>query len=150
MRQVREGVVCGSVNAHIASVVHILRVPPGCHSRVGCNAAIDRVDTPEGVHIYFEIGQSDIGARLEGCSVASSGRVKKVDGRENGVGIDSGATAASICGKVASSDVFVGLNYRLGRRSAGYGENVHLLEAQEVVCLLIVPWNDAGLAKLLS
>lgn len=139
MRYVREATICGTVNAYIASVVHILRVPPGCDSRIGCNATIDGIDASEGVYIYFEVGQSDIGTWLEGCSVASSGRVKEMDGRENGVGINSGAAAASICGKVASSGIFVGLNCRSVRNSAGYVENVHLLETQEVCCLLIVP-----------
>lgn len=73
-----------------------------------------------------------------------------MDGRENGVGIDSGATTAGICGKVAAGGVFVGLNCWSASKSVGDEENADLLETQEVGCLFIVPWNDVGLAELLS
>ena len=70
------------------------------------------VDTPEGINIYFQIGQSDIGARLERCSITSCSWIEKVYGGKDGVRIDSGATAACICGVVPTGGVSVGLNGR--------------------------------------
>ena len=87
---------------------------------------------------------------MEGCSVASGGWVKEVDGRENGVGINAGAATTSIGGKRAGGGVFVGLSRWSARKSAGGEDNAHLLETQEVGRLFVVPWNDVCLAELLS
>ena len=70
---------------HIASIVHVFRVSSGSNGLVGRNAAVDRVDASERVDIHFEVGQSDIGARLERCSITPRGRVKEVDGGEDSV-----------------------------------------------------------------
>ena len=38
---------------YVASIVYILRVPSSRHGRIIRNAAVDWVDGPEGVYIYF-------------------------------------------------------------------------------------------------
>ena len=102
----------GSRLAYIASVVHVLRVPSGRNRPIGRNAIVNGVDTSEGVDIYFQVGQGDIGAWLERCGITSRGGVKEVDRGENGVRINSRATTTSIGGKVTACRVFVGLDGR--------------------------------------
>jgi len=143
-------VTCRYGWAHISPIVHILRVPSGCNSRVGGKTAVDSVDTSEGVYINLQIGQSDIGAWLERCSIASSSRIKEVDGGENSVGINSRTTTASVGSEVAAVGVFVGLNGWSARKCMDGMKNAYLLEAQEVGCLYIIPRNDVCLTKLLS
>ena len=108
-------VVLGTVRqssrfTHIASIVHVLRVPSGSDSLVGRNAAVNRVDASERVDIHFQVGQSDIGAWLECCGITSRGRVKEVDGGEDGVGIDPRATTASVGSEVTTRGVLVCLS----------------------------------------
>jgi len=103
-------------STHVASIVHVLRVPPGRNGRIGRDAVVDRVDASERVDIHFQVGQSDIGAWLERCSITPRGRVKEVDGGEDSVGINPGATTTSIGGKVATCGVFVCLSGRLARK----------------------------------
>ena len=96
--------------AYIASVVHVLRVPSGRNRPIGRNAIVNGVDTSEGVDVYFQVGQGDIGAWLERCGIASCSRVKEVDRGENGVGINSRATTVGIGSEITASGVFVGLS----------------------------------------
>jgi hypothetical protein len=105
-------VTCGSECTYVASIVQIFRIPSGRDGLIIRNAAVNSVDASEGVYIYFQVGQSDIGTWLERCSIASRGRVKEVDGSENSAGINSRATTAGIGSKVAASGVFVGLSDR--------------------------------------
>jgi hypothetical protein len=104
-------------SAYVAPIVHVLRVPSGRDRSIGRNAAVNRVDASEGVDVHLQVGQGDIGARLERCSIAFGGWVKEVDGGKNSVGIDSRATTASIGSNVTAGGVFVGLSGRSGRES---------------------------------
>ena len=70
---------------------------------------VNGIDASERIDVYFQVGQGDIRARLERRSVTSCGRVKDVDRGKDGVGIDSGAAAASVGGVVTTRGVFVGL-----------------------------------------
>lgn len=63
----------------ITPLVDILRVPANCNRRALSNTRIDRKDRPEGVRCDFMIGQSSLGARLEGAIIACCRWIKSMD-----------------------------------------------------------------------
>lgn len=110
MEGIRRDIVAATQSTHIASIVHVLWVSSGGDSRICRNPVIDRVDASEGIDVYFQIGQSDVRAWLERHGIASSGWVKNLNGGKDGVGINSGTTAASIGSVITAGGIFVGLN----------------------------------------
>lgn len=79
----------------ITPLVDILRVPSDCNGRALSNTRIDGKDSSEGVRCDFMIGQSPLGARLEGDVIACGRRIKCVDRAQDRVDI-FGASAVIV------------------------------------------------------
>ena len=71
----------------ITPFVVILRIPADCNGRTLSNTRVDGIDSPEGVRGDFVVGQGPLGARLEGAVIASSGRIKCMDGAQDRIDI---------------------------------------------------------------
>lgn len=71
----------------IAPLVDILGIPANGDGRTLCNTRIEGEDSPEGVRCDFVVGQSPLGARLEGAVIACSRRVKCVDRAQDRIDI---------------------------------------------------------------
>lgn len=71
----------------VTPLVDVLGVPANCNGRTLSDTRIDGKDTPEGVRCDFMIGQSPLGARLEGAVIACSRRIKRMDRAQDRIDI---------------------------------------------------------------
>ena len=139
----------GSEVPGVAAVVRVLGVATGGDGSVGGDTAVDGVDGTESVNVDLEVGEGLVGAGLEGGSVTSGGSIESVDRGQDGVGIPTRATSASVCSNVTASGVPVALISGDQRMHTDtHMIETYLQEAEKVGSLGGVAANDRGLADL--
>jgi hypothetical protein len=102
--------MCGFRNlfTYVSVKVNIRCVAASSDSFIARDSGINSIDVTERVNIDLQTRKSLVRARLESAGIASSLRIKGVDGSQDAVGIDSGADGTKDGADVGDDEAGVG------------------------------------------